>query len=484
VRVCFVTSECVPFVKTGGLADVSGALPKALAKLGCEVKVFLPLYGAINTTEHGLTFVPELHDLPVKIGDKSVRFHGWYKKDEISGVEYYFIENSAYYHRAQVYTADADEDERFIMLQTAVLQILQKQNWSPDILHCNDWQTALMPVYLKERFAGDPVFAETASVLSIHNLGYQGRFGSSSIHKAGLSYGKYYPSGPFEFYSSFSFLKAGIVYADLITTVSETYASEIQTPEYGASMDGVLATRRDALFGILNGIDTEHWNPAIDEFIPQKYSLETIDLKIKNKQALLKQLRLPFDENVPTIGMISRLTPQKGFELLPPVFHEIMKFPLQLVVLGSGDQEYEDFFRWAVYEYTDKVSAYFGFNNELAHLITAGCDMFLMPSRYEPCGLNQMYSLNYGTVPIVRRTGGLADTVQDYHEFNGAGNGLSFYDFTPYALWTSVERAVKLFHQKAIWREIIERGMAADFSWETSAKKYLEVYKRAKMKRG
>lgn len=483
MRVCFVTSECAPFVKTGGLADVSGALPKALAELGCDVKVFLPLYGSINATDHGLTFAHELYDIPASIGNKIVRYHVWYKKDEKSGVEYYFIESNAYYHRSQVYTSDPDEDERFILLQNAVLNILQRYNWAPDILHCNDWQTALIPVYLKEKFAWDALFSKTASVLSIHNLGYQGRFGSGSIYKAGLMYDKYYPGGPYEFHNSFSFLKAGIVYADLITTVSETYAQEIQTPEYGASLDGVLATRRDSLFGILNGIDTHEWNPRVDKFIPQHYSLEDFDLKQKNKQALLAQLGLPFDENIPTVGMISRLTPQKGFELLPPVFHEIMRFPLQFVVLGSGEQKYEDFFRWAVYEYTDRVSAYFGFNNQLAHLITAGCDMFLMPSRYEPCGLNQMYSLNYGTVPIVRRTGGLADTVHDYHEFGDEGNGFSFYDFTPYALWTSIERAFNLFHQKSIWQQIVRQGMTADFSWEASAKKYLEIYKRAKMRR-
>jgi len=483
VRVCFVTSECVPFVKTGGLADVSGALPKALAMLGCEVKVFLPLYSSINATDHGLAFAHDLYDIPVSIGNKIVHVHVWYKKDEDSGVEYYFIENISYYHRSQVYTSDPDEDERFILLQNAVLQILQRYHWAPDILHCNDWQTALLTVYLKEKFAWDALFSKTASVLSIHNFGYQGRFGSASIFKAGLMYDKYYPGGPYEFLNSFSFLKAGIVYADLITTVSETYAREIQTPELGASMDGVLATRRDSLFGILNGIDTNEWNPRLDKFIPQRYSRDDYDLKLRNKQALLAQVQLRFDENIPTIGMISRLTPQKGFELLPPVFHEIMKLPLQLVVLGSGERKYEDFFRWAVYEYPDKVSASFGFNNQLAHLITAGCDMFLMPSRYEPCGLNQMYSLNYGTVPIVRRTGGLADTVHDYHEFNGEGNGFSFFDFTPYALWTSIERALEFFHQKNIWREIIQRGMSADFSWEASAKKYLEVYTRAKMRR-
>ena len=484
MKVCFVTSECVPFVKTGGLADVSGALPKALAKLGCEVKVFLPLYGSINTKDHGLIFAHELYDVPVQMGNKTARFHVWYKKDADSGVEYYFIENSAYYHRSQIYTSDRDEDERFILLQNAVLLILQRYNWAPDILQCNDWQTALLPVYLKEKFAWDGLFAKTASVLSIHNLGYQGRFSRGTIYTAGLSFDKYYPVGPYEFHGSFSFLKVGILYAEMITTVSETYAWEIQTPEYGAGMDGVLAMRRDSLFGILNGSDSHDWNPRTDRFIPHHYDIDDLSPKLQNKKALLDYFRMPFDENVPTIGMIMRLTPQKGVELLPQVFHEIMRLPVQLVVLGSGEKKYEDFFRWAAYEYPNQVSAYFGFNNPLAHLITAGCDMFLMPSRYEPCGLNQMYSLNYGTVPLVRKTGGLADTVHDYDEFNGEGNGFSFYDFTPYALWSTIERAQNLFHQKEVWREIVQRGMAADFSWEASARKYLEVYKKAKMRRG
>ncbi len=483
MRVCFVTSECAPFVKTGGLADVSGALPKALAELGCEVKVFLPLYNSIHTNDHGLFFSRELYDIPVQIGNRTVYFHVWYKKSD-AGLEHYFIDCPAYYHRGQVYTADPDEDERFILLQNAVFHILQRYHWSPEVIHCNDWQTGLIPVYLKEKYAWDGLFAKTASVLSIHNLGYQGRFPRETVYKAGLSFDKYRPGGPFEFHNSFSFLKAGLLYAEIITTVSETYAQEIQTPAYGADMDSVLAVRRDSLFGILNGIDTNEWNPQVDRFIPHPYSWKDFATKQKNKQALLDYLHLPYDENVPTIGLISRLTPQKGMELLPPVFHEIMQWPLQLALLGSGEQRYEDFFRWAAHAYPHKVSAYFGFNNPLAHLITAGCDMFLMPSRYEPCGLNQMYSLNYGTVPIVRKTGGLADTVHDYHEYNGEGNGFSFYDFTPYALWSTIERALTMFHQKDAWLEIVRRGMAEDFSWKVSAQKYLEVYKRAKMRRG
>jgi starch synthase len=483
MRIAFATSECVPFVKTGGLADVSGALPKALAAEGNEVKVFLPLYGSINTINHGLAFAHELYAIPAQIGGETVHYHVWYKKDD-SGVEYYFIDCPRYYHRAQIYTTDSDEDKRYILLQNAVLQILQRYNWAPDVLHCNDWQTALLPVYLKEKYGWDSLFWKTASVLSIHNLAYQGLFSKDSIYHAGLYYDKFYPTGPYEFYNAFSFLKAGLLYADVLTTVSETYAREIQTSDYGERLDGVLAVRRDDLYGILNGIDSNDWNPRVDKLIPQHYDPDHFADKAKNKRALLEQVGLPFDENVPTIGMITRLTVQKGLEILSHAFNDLMQMPLQLVILGSGEQKYEDFLRWAVSTYPGKVSAYVGFSNALAHLITAGCDMYLMPSRYEPCGLNQMYSLNYGTVPIVRKTGGLADTVRDYHEYNGQGNGFSFWDFTPYALYTSVFRAAALFQQKALWMELVKRGMSEDFSWQKSARKYLEVYRRAKIKRG
>ncbi len=483
MRIAFATSECVPFAKTGGLADVSGALPSALVAEGCEVKVFMPLYGSINTINHGLSFARELYDIPVQIGGEAVYYHVWHKKNE-AGVEHYFIDCPRYYHRPSLYTNDADEDKRFLLLQNAVFQILQRYHWPPDILHGNDWQTALLPVYLREKYGWDSLFWHTASVLSIHNLAYQGAFSKESIYHAGLFYDKYYPMGPYEFHQAFSFLKAGLLYADAITTVSETYAREIQTPEYGERLDGVLAMRRDDFYGILNGIDPNDWSPRVDKFIPQRYDFDSFADKIKNKKALLDYAKLPFHENVPVIGLITRLAVQKGLEIISQAFPELMQMPLQLVFLGKGEQKYEDFLNWAASTYPEKVAVYLGFNNELAHLITAGCDMYMMPSRYEPCGLNQMYSLNYGTVPIVRKTGGLADTVNDYHEFHQQGNGFSFGDFTPYALYTSIQRALTLFYQKEEWMRVVERGMTEDFSWQKSARRYIEVYKKAKSKRG
>ncbi len=483
MKICFATSECVPFVKTGGLADVSGALPAALVAAGNEVKVFLPLYEAIRVLDHDLIFAHEFHNTPVRVGGKTVTINVWYKRAE-SGVEYYFIDCPQYYHRPQVYTNDADEGERFILLQDAAFLIMQRFNWAPDVIHCNDWQTALMPVFLREKYQWDRLFQRTASVLSIHNVGYQGRFSKDLLASAGLSPAKYHLGGAYEFYDSFSFLKSGLMYADMITTVSPTYAQEIQTAEFGAGMETVLRGRAPDLAGILNGIDTQEWSPRTDRFTAHHYDENDLAAKLKNKQALLAHAHLPFDENVPVFGMITRLTEQKGLELVASAFDVIMQWPIQFLILGSGAQKYEDFLRWAAQSYPGKVAVYTGFNNELAHWITAGCDMFIMPSRYEPCGLNQMYCLNYGTVPIVRRTGGLADTVQDYYEFHGEGNGFSFYDFTAHALWTSMQRALNLFPQTEVWQKIMRRGMRADFSWNHSARQYLEVYQRAQSKRG
>jgi starch synthase len=483
MKVCFATSECVPFVKTGGLADVSGALPAALAAEGCEVKVFLPLYGSIRVLDHDLTFAPEFHNTQMRVGWKTVTINVWYKS-AASGVEYYFIDCPHYFHRGQIYTNDADEGERFILLQDAVFHVMQRYHWAPDVIHGNDWQTALVPVFSKEKYEWDSLFKRTAGVLSIHNVGYQGRFGRDMLDYAGLSQAKFYLGGPYEFYNSFSFLKSGLLYADMITTVSPTYAQEIQTAEYGAGLESVLRFRAPDLVGILNGSDTEEWSPRTDRYIKYHYDENDLAPKLKNKQELLSHAGLPFDEDIPVFGMITRLTEQKGLELVAAAFDEITQWPIQLLILGSGAPKYEDFLRWAAQSYPEKVAVYTGFNNELAHWITAGCDMYLMPSRYEPCGLNQMYSLNYGTVPIVRRTGGLADTVHDYYEFHGEGNGFSFHDFTPHALVTSMQRALTLFPQKDIWDEIMRRGMSVDFSWKHSARQYMEVYERAKSKRG
>jgi starch synthase len=484
MKVCFTTSECVPYAKTGGLADVSGALPKALAELGCEVKVFMPLYGSISTLDHGLTFAAELRDIPVTVGAATHTFNVWYGRLPGSDAEIYFIDCPHYYHRPGLYTSDPDEDERYIFFQHAVFKIMQRYHWAPDLIHCNDWQSGLMPVFLHRVYHWDRLFEHTATLFTIHNIGYQGRFHPSALAKAGLSYDLFFPGGPYELHGAFSFMKAGLVFADGISTVSETYAHEIQTPAFGGDLDGLLRMRGGDLFGILNGIDTNVWNPARDPYIPQPYDAASLPKKQQNKKALLERYGLEYHRNVPVFGIVSRLTPQKGFDLLQPILGELLvHHRMQLVMLGSGERRFEDFFNGAAASFPDRVGVYIGYHEELAHWIEAGADAFLMPSHFEPCGLNQMYSLVYGTVPIVRRTGGLADTVHDFHEFGGQGNGFSFYDATPEALHATILRALALFHETKVWREVQRRGMASDFSWKKSAEKYLDLYWRTVHKR-
>lgn len=483
MKVCFATSECVPYVKTGGLADVSGALPVALAETGCEVKVFLPLYRSIPVLDHGFERAPDLQDVRIPFGDGETSFSVWRGRLPGSEVEVYLIDYPPYFHRAVPYGNGWDEADRFIFFQHAILHALQRLRWAPDVLHCNDWQTALMPAMLRGPYQWDRLFEQTATVFTLHNIGYQGRFDRSKLRLAWLSEDGFFPGGPFELYGAFCFMKAGLVAADVINTVSPTYAQEIQDAHYGCDLDGVLRSRSRDLYGILNGVDTKAWSPASDPLIPFRYDADTLTVKEKNKQALLSEMRLPHDPEIPVIGIISRFAHQKGFQLLQPILQEVLaRLPVQFVALGSGEKHLEEFFNWARATYPDRVAVYLGYNERLAHLIEAGSDLFLMPSLYEPCGLNQMYSLNYGTVPIVRKTGGLADTVQDYHEAGGQGNGFSFEAATPYALYTAIARAVEVFKDRDAWRAIMRRGMAQDFTWSASARQYVSLYEAARQK--
>lgn len=475
-KICIAASECVPFAKTGGLADVCGSLPKALEEAGCEVKLFMPKYKKVRASEYGFTRVEEFGDIRVNIGEMEVDFSILAGKLPGSDVDVYLVDCPYYFHRESIYTNDPDEGERFILFQIAVLETLQRLKWAPDVIHCNDWQTALIPVYLKTNYEWDKLFQNTKTMLSIHNIGYQGRFSAEMVGKANLSYSDYYAGGPYEFDGTFSFLKTGILFADVITTVSPTYAKEIQTTEYGAGLEGVLSARSDHLFGILNGIDSDVWNPDTDKFIRYNYDIDTLAFKQKDKIELFKRLERDFDPDIPTIGIVSRLTGQKGLDLLEPVFDELMNMRLQFIVLGSGEDKYENFFNLANNTYSSKFLSYIGYNNELSHLMTAGCDMILMPSKYEPCGLNQMYALAYGTVPVVRSTGGLADTVIDYDADRERGNGFSFYDYTSAALLDAIHRAVRTYENKDEWDALIRRGMSEDFSWKKSAGKYIKLY--------
>jgi len=487
LKICFAASECFPFVKTGGLGDVVGSLPKEISRMKTggkkkvknDVKIILPLYKGIKTLQYNIVCMEEFGDIPVAIGDKEIKFRIFTSKLPDTEIDVYFADCPEYFHRDMPYTNDPDEDERFILFQKAVIEILQRLKWAPDVIHCNDWQTGLIPVFLNTIYKWDKLFDNTSVLFSVHNIGYQGRFSEKSVFSAGLSYNDFYNCGPLELNGSFCFMKAGILYSEIISTVSKTYAMEIRTPEYGAGMESVLQIRKDDIYGVLNGIDTNIWNPKIDKFIPANYNAKDTSNKIICKKELLREAELVYDENVPVIGIISRFAGQKGFELLFPVINELMQLPLQLIVLGSGDEKSEKFFEQLAMSFPHKVNTYIGYNNKLAHYITAGSDMFLMPSIYEPCGLNQMYSLNYGTVPIVRNTGGLADTVIDFHKDELNGNGFSFDEQSPAALYTAILRAVEVFGDKNTWEKIMQRGMKIDFSWKHSAKEYMELYKKA-----
>lgn len=479
MKICFVSSESDPFVKTGGLADVSGSLPIALNELGCEVKIFLPFYDLIDAEKFNIKPLANINKFEEKIGKKTVFFNLYSCKMQNTHIDVYFVDCPEYFRRGKVYTNDADEDERFILFQKTVLVFLKKLNWSPDIIHCNDWQTGLIPAYLKKKYQHDAFYKNTISVFSIHNIAYQGLFDKSSFLKTGFPPEYFQPFSPFELNDLFCFIKAGISFSEIVTTVSPTYAREIQTSEYGAGLEGVLVERKNDLFGILNGINTDLWNPEKDKLISYNYNFSTFHNKIKNKKALLKKAGLEFSENTPLLGIVSRFAWQKGFELFESIIDNLLSKNLQIIVLGEGEKKYEEFFRDVANRYPEKFEVFIEYNNELAHQITASSDIFLMPSKYEPCGLNQMYSLNYGTVPLVRKTGGLADTVRDVDEFGNEGNGFTFTDIDSSQFLNAIERALSYFKDKEKWKKVIQVGMNEDFSWKKSAKKYFEVYEKA-----
>ncbi|HEX9655688.1 MAG TPA: glycogen/starch synthase [Bacteroidota bacterium] len=488
MKVAIAASEVAPFAKTGGLADVVGALPKFLKELGCDVKVFVPRYNSIDDTRYDLHYEHTIGEMLIRVAAVPRPVHVLRSDLPGSSVQVYFIDCPHYFHRGRLYTSDSDEDERFILFSKAVLETLQRLQWAPDVIHCNDWQTALIPILLKDNYSWDALFHRTATVLSIHNIAYQGTFPPSTVAKAELRPELFYSGGPLEMHGFLNFLKPGILHAEMISTVSETYSYEILSPLFGEGLDGVLRMRQHDLQGILNGIDTEEWNPSTDHHLPFHYSSKDMKGKLQNKKFLLDNTSIDFHEDLPVIGIVSRFAGQKGFDLFADVAIELMQMNAQWVILGSGEDRFEGLFRSLSSAMGHKVWAYVGFNNELAHLIEAGADMFLMPSHYEPCGLNQMYSLRYGTVPIVRNTGGLADTVHDWHEFTyrglDTGNGFSFNDATGYALQTSVERAIGIFsNDKNTWLKIQRNGMQSDFSWKASAVKYLRLYERAITKR-
>jgi len=473
MKVCFVTSECVPYVKTGGLADVSGSLPVSLSGNGADVKIFLPLYDKINRNKYELTKIDELSGDSVSIL-KDIHSYDVYHSKHYDKTDAYFIDCPYYFSRGVVYTEDIDENERYILFQHAVLKSLQKLKWTPDVIHCNDWQSALIPSMLKLQYSWDKLFEKTKTLLTIHNIGYQGIFSADSVVKAGFEESCFVPESPFEFNGNANFLKTGIFYSDLVSTVSPTYATEIQTPEFGSGLDGVLRAKGKDIYGILNGIDTHDWNPLKDRLLAKNYTFDSLDEKYINKTELLKLSGLSTNNGIPLFSIVSRLAWQKGFELIVELIEKRIRDDFRLIVLGTGEKKYEDYFADLMKEYPDKVRVFLEYNNKLAHLITAGSDFFFMPSRYEPCGLNQMYCLNYGTLPIVRNVGGLADTVIDAEKPDG--NGFSFRDFTLQGIESSFDKALTMYKDKAKMKSFIQRGMSKDFSWNKSAKEYIDLY--------
>jgi len=475
MKVLFVTTECEPFAKTGGLADVCAALPRALRTLGADARILLPLYPGIAT--EGL--VPVIENLPVTVANKSVLCRVLACRDP-SGTTVYFLDQPHYFGRPGLYGENgreyADNSERFIFLSRAVIEFLRRQEYCPDILHVHDWFGGLLPVYLKTLYSGDPRLARIRTVLTIHNVAYQGSFGHMDMRLAGLPW-HLYRYDKLEAYGRLNFLKGGIAFADRITTVSPQYAEEIRTPAYGYGLDGALRHRGRDLCGIINGIDGEAWNPATDPHLPARYTAARLGGKKRCKEALEERLGLPASDR-PVVGVIARLAEQKGFELVIRSFLKLMALDIRFVLLGSGDPRFENAFSKYARRFPERAAVNIGFSEELAHLIEAGSDIYLMPSRFEPCGLNQLYSLRYGTVPVVHAVGGLKDSIKPWNARTGTGTGFLFTRYRGDDLLAAVARAVRLYERRRIWMKIMRQGMAEDWTWTRSAKEYLALYRK------
>ena len=473
MKILFAASECVPFIKTGGLADVVGALSPVLKAQGADVRVILPLYAAIpeeyvSKMKLECEFEVELCWRRQYCGVKSL---------EYQGVTFYFIDNQYYFGRSYIYGLGGDEYERFGFFDRAVIDALVHLDFKPDVIHCHDWQTGMIPALLKIQYAQYPFHQDMKTVYTIHNLQYQGVFPIKAVQDT-LGLGdSLFTSDKLECYGCANYMKAGLVYADELTTVSPSYADEIQTAFYGERLDGLLRSRKDQLVGILNGIDVSDYDPAKDPQIYANYDPYHLGGKEICKQELQKELGLEVDPTVPLVGIISRLSNQKGFDLIECVIRELMATGIQLVVLGMGEAKYTNLFSWAESEYPGRLATRFAMNHQLAHRIYAGSDMFLMPSQFEPCGLSQMIAMRYGSVPIARETGGLRDTVLSYNKFTDEGNGFTFFNYNAHDMLHTVRRAVHYYNNnRDVWYRLIVRGMTGDYSWYSSAGKYMALY--------
>ncbi len=472
MKVLYVAAEATPFAKTGGLADVAGSLPQALAADGVDVRVILPKYGMIP--EKYRMAMEHVYDGELAVSWRR-KFVGL-DKLEHNGVTYYFVDNEEYFKREGFYGYD-DDAERFSFFSRAVLDLLEAMDFWPDVIHTNDWHAALVNVFLKLEHMGDARYENIKTIFTIHNLKYQGVFPKDVMEDTlGLDW-KYFNNGDLEFYDAVNFMKGGIIYADFVSTVSKTYAQEIQYPYFGEHLDGLLRARQDTLFGIVNGIDYEVNNPMTDRHIEETYDADSIDRKIDNKVALQRLLGLPEKRRTPMVAIVSRLVQPKGMDLIVRMMDEILQHEdVQLVVLGTGDKVYEDWFKGLAWRFPTKCSVSIRFSNDLAHKIYASSDIYLMPSDYEPCGIGQLLAMRYGAIPVVRETGGLKDTVTPYNKYTGEGTGFLFRDYNAHEMMYALKRALKIYGNLQEWLKLARNAMTADFSWTTSAKEYEELY--------
>ena len=474
MKVLFVASEAVPFIKTGGLADVAGSLPKSLKAEGVDIRVILPKYGSIK--EEWTSKMSHVGNItvPVSWRDK----YAGVDMIEHDGVTYYFLDNEEYFKRDSLY-GYFDDAERFAFFSRAVLNVLPMLDFWPDVIHTNDWHAGMVNVFLKLDHIGDERYAGIKTLFSIHNLKYQGVFPKSVMNDVlGLDW-KYFNNGDLEFYDAVNYMKAGIIYADFVGTVSRTYAQEIQYDYFGENLDGLLRKRSDSLFGIVNGIDYDVYNPATDKNLLYTYDVNSWNKKVDNKVRLQEDLGLPVKRDTPIIAMVTRLVDAKGLDLLVRIMDELLATEdAQFVLLGTGDKRYEDWFQGLQWRFPDKVSANIRFSNQLAQRIYASADIFLMPSIYEPCGIGQLIALRYGTVPVVRATGGLRDTIQPYNKYTGEGNGYIFENINAHDMAYVIKQALGDYRDKSVWNHLVENTMNSDYSWKNSAKEYINLFSR------
>lgn len=478
LKICMAMSEYTPLAKTGGLADVAAALSAYFDSSGHEVLVLIPFYASLDVSGYEIEPVLELENLELALGNRAFGYRIVKAVPKLGGPDVHLLQCEELYGGEELYSGP-DEHLRFILLSRAAIEMCQKLAFAPDIFHVHDWHTALIPIYLKTLYAWDRMFSETRSVLTIHNIGYQGVFGSGVLHDMGLDDSPDLLDQEDLSGDRINFLKTGVIHADLLTTVSPTYSREIMEAEYGMGLEGHLRARGGSVVGILNGVDYTEWDPQSDPLIPFPYSAKNISDKEKNKQAVMEELGLDYEFDRPLAGIVTRLTYQKGIELIQQALPELLSSrDFSVAVLGNGDSGYEQFFHWMQSQYPGRVSFFEGFDNPLAHRIEAGADMFLMPSRYEPCGLNQMYSLKYGTVPVVRATGGLADSVQHFDPATGSGTGIVFHDYDANGFKWAMDTALDLYENKHAWKQLTFNGMAKDYSWEEQGKVYIERFRR------